>query len=64
MPYIFLKEENQGNEDLVKIGDCQNRKNNLSKLTRNVSRVNYGPAIFVITHQRCRELLESCDTNI
>jgi hypothetical protein len=35
MPYIFLKEENQGNEDLVKIGDCQNRKNNLSKLTGN-----------------------------
>lgn len=22
MPYIFLKEENQGKEDLVKIGDC------------------------------------------
>ena len=43
--YIFLKEENQGKEDLVKIGDCQNRKNNLSKLTGNMSRVNFGEPI-------------------
>jgi hypothetical protein len=45
MPYIFLKEENQGNEDLVKIGDCQNRKNNLSKFSGNMSRVKNGPAL-------------------
>jgi len=48
MPYIFLREENQGNEDLAKIGDCQNKKNNIANLTWNMSRVNYGPFLIAL----------------
>ena len=66
MPYIFLKEENQGNEDMVKIGDCQNRKNNLSKLTGNMSSAISDPALSLMppTHQRCKGFLKTCDNII